>query len=501
LSLLGVDVGTTGVKAAAFDHAGQMLHRGYREYAIAAPQPGWAEWDPEALWQATTQVITEAAGGAQAAGDPVTALAVCCLGLTFVPVDRQGKPTYPVIVAQDTRSAQELHWLKETFGQDRLSAITGLPLSPLYPLSKMLWLRQHLSEAFAATYKILLMHDYICLRLGLPPVTDYSLASSTMAMDRRTRCWSQELLTHAQLDEALLPQIAAAGTVLGPVGRKQAETLGLSPEVRLVVGGFDQMAAALGAGVALPAMAADAIGTVDCITATLPSAAPAEGLLQGGHPRHPHVVSGLDTTLAYCFSGGSVLRWYRDTFGAAEQLAAGRAGLDVYDLLTAQIPAGPSPVMLLPHFLGSGTPSCDPASKGALLGLTLSTTRGDIIKAILEGVSFEMRANLESLAQAGVPVQSVRAVGGGARCPAWLQLKADILGRPVSTVNVSEAGCLAMAMLAGTATGVYGSLAEAVQATVRITAEFQPRDQAVYEERYAIYRDIYPALWLLNRRL
>ena len=196
-----------------------------------------------------------------------------------------------------------------------------------------------------------------------------------------------------------------------------------------------------------------------------------------------------------------LLRWYRDTFGAAEQLVAGRAGLDVYDLLTAQIPAGLSPVMLLPHFLGSGTPSCDPTSKGALLGLTLSTTRGDIIKAILEGVCFEMRANLESLARAGVQVRTVRAVGGGARSPAWLQLKADILGCPVSTVKVSEAGCQAMAMLAGVATGVYGSLVEAVQATVRVSGEFQPRDQEVYEERYAVYRDIYPALRPLNRRL
>jgi xylulokinase len=454
VSLLGVDVGTTGVKAVAFDGAGRMLCYSYREYAIAAPQPGWAEWDPEALWQATAQVITEAAAGAKATGDPVTALAVCCLGLTFVPVDAQGKAVHPFIVAQDTRGVQELRWLEETFGQDRLAAITGLPSSPLYPLSKLLWLRKHRPEVFAVTRKILLVHDYVCLRLGLPPVTDYSLGSSFMVMDRRTHTWSRELLAHAQLDETLLPEMRPAGTTLGTVTEAQASALGLSPRTSVIVGGFDQMAGALGAGLVESGMAVDAIGTVDCITATLPSAAAAEGLLQGRHPRHPHVVAGLDTTLAYCFSGGSVLRWYRDTFGAAEQLVAGRAGLDVYDLLTAQIPAGLSPVMLLPHFLGSGTPSCDPTSKGALLGLTLSTTRGDIIKAILEGVCFEMRANLESLARAGVQVRTVRAVGGGARSPAWLQLKADILGCPVSTVKVSEAGCQAMAMLAGVATGV-----------------------------------------------
>ena len=501
MSLLGVDIGTTGAKALAFNVEGRPLGHAYREYGMREPQPGWAEWDPQCLWESIEAAIGEAGHCAAAMGDPVTALAIACLGLTIVPVDGRGQPTYPFLVAQDARAEAEARWWAETFGAERLSGITGLPLSPLYPIFKITWLKRHRPEVYASTARFLFVHDYACLRLGLPPITDYSLASSSMAFDLRERDWSDQVLAHIALERSQLPQARPAGAVMGAVGREQAAELGLSPKVKVVVGGFDQMAAALGAGVVTPGMAVDSMGTVDCITAALPADADAPGLLAGGHPRHPHLVADQDTTLAYCFSAGSVLRWYRDTFAAQEMTVAARAGLDAYDLVTRQMPHDPSPVMLLPHFLGSGTPTLNPASKGALLGLTLSTTRGDIIKAIMEGDSFEMRTNLESLEQAGVALTEIRAVGGGARSAAWLQLKADILNRRVSTVNVSEGGCLGMAMLAGAATGKYSSLDEAVENLVHVKEEFWPENAELYAHRYAIYRGLYAAIRELSHQL
>jgi xylulokinase len=322
-----------------------------------------------------------------------------------------------------------------------------------------------------------------------------------MAFNLGDRDWSDEVLAHIALDRSRLPEALPAGTVIGAIGREQAEELGLSHNVQVVVGGFDQMAAALGAGVVGPGGAVDSMGSADCITAALAASTDAPGLLAGGHPRHPHLVADRDTTLAYCFSAGSVLRWYRDAFAAQEVAMAARTGSDAYDLLTRQVPPDPSPVMLLPHFAGSGTPASDPASRGALLGLTLATTRGDIIKAILEGVSFEMRMNLESLEEAGVAVTEIRAVGGGALSATWLQLKADILNRRVSTVKVSEGGCLAMAMLAGAGTGEYGSLDEAVENLVEIGEDFWPLSAEPYARRYAIYRGLYDATQELSHQL
>lgn len=500
MSMLGLDIGTTGVKATAFRVDGKPAGSAYREYAASSPRSGWAEWDPGLLWKAVSEVIGGAAGQAQAAGDPVSAMAVCCLGLAFVPVDRHGQPTYPCIVTHDMRAEEEARWLAETFGADQLADITGVPLSSLYPLPKILWLRRYRPEVFAATDRFLFVHDYVALRLGCEPITDRSLASSFLAYDRHACAWSPQILNHANLDAKRLPEIRPSGTIMGRIGRLSRE-LGLSKDVSLVTGGFDQMAAALGAGAAQAGIAADSVGTVDCLTGVFPAGLTACQLARSGHPRHPHVVPGLDTTLAYCLTGGVLLRWYRDTFGMLEQLVATRANLDVYDLLTAEAGDGPSPVMVLPHFGGSGTPSRDPASKGAILGLTTATSRGEIIRAILEGINFEMRLNLESIAGAGVEVHEIRAVGGGARSPLWMQIKADVLGRRVCTVGVSEAGCLAMAMLAGVATGEYRSLQEAVQATVRVTAEFEPSHRSLYEEQFAIYRDVYPALRGVSHRL
>jgi xylulokinase len=228
-----------------------------------------------------------------------------------------------------------------------------------------------------------------------------------------------------------------------------------------------------------------------------------QNLLAGNLPVSPHTAAGMTIVFGYSTTGGALLRWYRDTFGAAELAQARASGRDVYDLILEQASPGPSPVLILPHFVGSGTPWMDAASKGAILGLDLSTTRGQIVKAMLDSVSYEIKLSLDAMEAAGIAVEELRAFGGGARSPLWLQVKADVYGKPVRAMDVAEAPCLGVAILAGAATGAFASVQEGLSRMARVPRTYQPDPAMVerYQERYELFQQIYPTLALLNRRL
>jgi xylulokinase len=247
----------------------------------------------------------------------------------------------------------------------------------------------------------------------------------------------------------------------------------------------------------------DSTGTVECVAVASPRLVLAPELMESNLPIAPHTAPGMYLVLGYSSTGGALLRWYRDNFARAEQQEARRTGQDVYDLILQQATPGPSPVLILPHFVGAGTPSMDAASKGAILGLDLSTTHGQIIKAILDSVSYEVKLSVDAMEAAGIAVRELRAFGGGAKSPLWLQTKADIFGKPVCAVAVSEAPCLGVAILAGVATGVFASLEEALAQMVRIGRTYEP-DLALHErymEKFAVFQQVYPTLAELNHRL
>jgi xylulokinase len=237
-----------------------------------------------------------------------------------------------------------------------------------------------------------------------------------------------------------------------------------------------------------------AIGTVECVTPSLDSFR--EGLGARGFPCYPHVAPGQFVTLGFNFGGGSILRWFRDTLGGEELAEAKRSGRDVYDLLLGAVVTTPGSLLLLPHFAGTGTPWLDPLSKGAIVGLTLGTSKSDLIKAVLEGTTYEIAHNVAEMSAAGVRIEELRAIGGGSRSDKWLQIKADILGLPLARLDVSEAACLGAALLAGAGAGVYHDVAEVAASLARPTRTFEPdaAHHVRHQERLASYRRIYPAL-------
>lgn len=495
MSLLGIDVGTTGCKAIVFRADGEALGRGYREYPHIFPQPGWAEMSSDEVWAATKEAIAEAVSRA-GARDAVKALAVSSQGEGITPIGADGKALDHTILNFDNRATAQAEWWQRQLGKRKLFEITGQPLSAMYSINKVMWWRDNRPELFARAWKFLCYEDLTNLRLCGEAAIDYSLAGRTMAFDVRAGRWSDEILDLAGVERERLATVVPSGTVIGNVRDEVAHELGLPRGVAVVTGGHDQPCGALGSGITQPRIAIDATGTVECITPAFAELKLSDAMLASNYACYHHVVPGMYVTLAFSFTGGSLLRWYRDTLGKQEREDAEAAGMDVYEMMIGLATSGPSPVMVLPHFALPATPWNDPFSKGAMLGLTLATTKGDIIKALLDGVTFEMRLNLDCLERAGVAVEHLRAIGGGAKSPTWLQLKADIFDRPVSSLSVSEAAGLGAALLAGVAVGEYASLDEAASQTIRITRTYQPNPTLVkqYAARYVIYRQLYPML-------
>ena len=497
MSLIGLDIGTTGCKAIVFAADGRILGQGKREYAIDTPHPHWAEQDAELVWQRAWECLVQATAAAPVAADPPQSLALSCQGEAVMPVDAQGRALRPAILGMDTRTVQENGWLVETFGADELFRRTGMPVHTINTLPKLLWLKANEPETWRAAHQFLLYEDFFLRRLGGEAIISGCLASRTQMMDLASGAWAADLLERCGIEPARLARPAApAGGPIGLLRRDLADALGIAGDVVLAAGGHDQACAALGAGVIQPGLAMVSTGTAEVVEVALRSPALDDRLRDGGISVYRHVVPGLYLAMTLNHSGGLLLRWFRDTLGRWQVEVGAITAQDAYDLLLADAPAGPTGLLLLPHFAGSGTPTLDTHSKGALLGLTFGTTQAEIAKAILEGLTFELRINLDLLREAGAPIAELRAVGGGARSPLWLQLKADICNIPLAVPQVTEAACLGAALLGGVAAGVYGSFDEAVQTAVRIRERVEPQteESAAYAPRFELYRQMYPLL-------
>jgi xylulokinase len=498
MSLLGIDVGTTGCKAVVFNEAGKILASAYREYPLQFPETGWIELDSNRVMKSVRDVIREAAGKAKK--DPVRALAVASQGEAVTPVAADGKFLHNGIVTFDTRTAPLVKWWEEKLPRQRIFEISGMPLHGMYTASKIVWWQQNRPEVFAKAKQFLCYQDLLIHQLGLAPAIDLSLAARTMLLDIDQGAWSGELCGIAGIDPARLARPVPAGTVIGEIPAKIAKSFGLPAGVVAVAGGHDQPCGALGAGVVEDGVGTYATGTVECITPAFRKRVTDPRLLQNNIACYPHVVPGLFVALTFNFTGGSLLKWYRDTFAVSEKEKAKKAKKDVYDLILSEIPKDPTSIYILPHFTATGTPHFDTNSKGVIAGLRLSTTRGEIVRAVLEGVTYEMALNASVLGDCGAEIASFRAIGGGAKSATWMQLKADLLGKPVHAMHVSEAVCLGAAILAGTGTGVYKSAREASLKMSKVERTYTPdaRRAGIYAERFAHYKELYPTLanWL-----
>ncbi|MDZ4861013.1 MAG: FGGY-family carbohydrate kinase [Candidatus Hydrogenedentes bacterium] len=501
MSLLGLDVGTTGAKGVAFDLEGKPIAQAYREYPLHSPKPGWLELDPDQVWQLVRDVLSEIASKTR--HDPIRAMAISSQGEAVHAVDKTGACLTHSPVTFDARTAEIPAWWLERKSRYDLAFISGMPLHGMYSLNKILWFKQNQPDVFAKTWKWMCYEDFVQFRLGVTPTMSHSLAARTMALDARQGKWSNELLDIADVPVEMLPDTKPSGAALGTIPDAVATEIGLPRGIVVSTGGHDQPAGALGAGIFASGEAVYATGTVDCICPIFDNYAVTKQTVAANLCCYPSCVPGLFASIAFNFTGGSLLKWYRDTFAGEERRLAAESGRDVYEVLCGNIPDFPENLIILPHFTVTGTPYFDTASRGAILGLTLNTTREEIVSAILSGVTYEMKLNLEVLQSAGTGITRLRAIGGGAKSRIWIQRKADIMGVPVAVLATTEAAALGVALLAGHAAGLVRDVRAALASAVRIeyVCDPDPLRSREYEKRYNVYRDVYGSLKDINHRL
>lgn len=499
MAYMGLDVGTSGVKATVVDEGGASLFSASREYDLSFPKPGWVELHPEVVWAAAAEAIRAVCA---AYGQPIQALSIASFGEAAAMLDDSDRPIGPSIFFTDVRGSEQVQRVCEILGRESLEGRTGMPVNFMYTLMKLIWLHENQPERFSRIRKLLPFGAYVAYRLTDEAAVDYSLASRMLLFNRQEAAWDREVLDAFSIDENWLPRLVPAGRPVGAVRPAVAESLGLSEDTLVVSGVHDQIAAALGAGVVQPGDAADGIGSSECITAMIGEGIDYKGLHRQSICAEPYAMDDRFVALIFNNTSGSALKWYKNTFEEELMKRADREGKSVYELLNDRMASSPSPLLFLPHLAGAGTPTMDSAATGLISGLTLSTTRADVYRAILEGMNFEMRLNLQILTDCGLEIPLLTAVGGGSVSERVLKIKASILDRPIRTVENPHSGTVGLAILCAVALGRYTSIPEAVSAIVRERAIIEPNPEwrTIYQQKYEQYSRLYPAGKMIYNR-
>ncbi len=456
--LVGLDVGTSGVKAVAISPQGEVLASAEHGYPLATPQPGWAEQDPDDWWEASQRALSD------------LALEPASIGFSgqmhgLVALDEHDRVLRPAILWNDQRTAAECAEIEERLGFERLVELTGNRALTGFTAPKLLWLRRHEPETFARIRRILLPKDYVRLRLTGEHAIDVADASGTLLFDVRERRWSEEVLEALDIPGSWLP----------PVHESTA-----------IAGAGDQAAGALGVGIDRPGPLSVVLGTSGVVFAALPAYRP-----DPAARLHVfcHAVPETWHAMGVMLSAAGSLRWLRDILGGSgyDELAQAAAGW----------PPGAEGLLFAPYLAGERTPHADPDARGAFTGLSLRHDGGALVRAVLEGVAYGLRDSLELLRELGVEASVGRVSGGGARSELWRRIIASVLGIPLErTAGAEEGAAFGAALLGGVAGGVFADAAEAVGACVRVTDRTDP-DPAwttAYQEGYARFRELYPAL-------
>ena len=492
MKIAGLDIGTTGCKLTVFDEQGHDLGKAYRDYPVRRQVSGH-EIDISVVMDSVYAVIREMT----AQYPDIGGIGVTSFGETFVMTDAAGTPLHTAMLYTDPRGAEECAELVKKLGADSIARISGLAPHEMYSVCKIMWLKKHQPEVYQAAKHIFLIGDYVAWHLTGVAQIDYSLATRSMAFDIGKLDWSEEILNAAGIDASLLSKPVPTGTAAGCVTKAAAEKTGLNPACQIVTVSHDQVAAAVGAGAFDGETAVDGAGTVECLTPiydTLPDIAV---MSKGCFSVVPYVIPGKYVAYAFSYTGGALIQWCVNTFAKAEAQEAAQQGISVNTLLEQRYDnQEPTGLLVLPHFAGAATPYMDTGSRGAILGLTAGTTLPDIYRACMEGVAYEMRLNYDALADSGIHFSKLHATGGGAKSKVWMQMKADILNLPITSLKTSDAGTVGSAMLTGVAVGVFRDLAEAAAIMVRQLETYQPdpRRHEQYMRIYERYRKVYHAV-------
>ena len=485
MKFCGLDVGTSGPKAVIFDENGVQCTTSFRPYDLALKSDGTRTLDASDIWEKAKIVLGEASRQAEG---KIDALAVSSFGEAFVCIDEADREISEVMIYTDRRGEREYFEAMKQSSNLEIAQICGLPPSTTYSISKMLHIKYNLPDIYEKTKKMLLIEDYINYKLTGSAIGDYSVACRTMLFDVHQREWSALLLQKFGIDRAKLSDTVATGTVIGSVLRSVAQETGLPQHTKVVAGGHDQPMAALGAGIRKNSTVCS-MGTSECMTPVFDGALPAEITLKSSMSSEPMWEKNKFCSLAYNATSGLAIKWFFDTYASEFEKPP-------YSLFEQHMPSDPTRLFIQPYLMGTGTPYNDHRARFALIGSDAGTTKYDIYKSIMEGLELDQRLNFELLREQGVSIESIVSVGGGAGSKPWMQIKADIMQVPVSTLQCKEAGALGCVVACGYALGCYSSMEEAGQIMSHIESTVEPNRQnrALYDEKFDLYQHLHSDL-------
>lgn len=499
--LLGIDIGSTSLKAVAFDRSGAILASGSRPTERLHPDPAhadWTVWDPAQIWNGACASVRETLAKLE---DPaaVAAVAVTGMGMDGVPVDDEGQWLYPFISWLCPRTEPQREWWEANIGAPKTFAVGGNTLWRYSTALRLLWMAEHEPKILARTRKWLLIEDFVNFMLCGREATDYSMASCTLLFDQKTRGWSKEMLQLSGIDGRLLCDPKPSGTLLGMVSPAAAKATALREGTPVVLGGHDYLCGALPVGAFAPGVLLDVSGTWEVVQATLPRPVLTPELQRIGATVECHVARDQYSAMGAAVSA-DMLEWYRKEYGFEAKARAVERGCADWDTLmeeAAASPPGSRGVLFLPHMAGSGCPVVDTRSLGGFVGLSSTTSRGDILRALIEGLDYQLLDIIGRMqAAVGFDAEKLVVVGGAARNPFWMQNKADVIGRRIEVPEVQDATPLGAAMLAGIGAGIYRDERDAYECVRREGPTYEPdlRVTERYAKWFEMYKMVYPAL-------
>jgi len=493
LYVAALDLGTTGCRTFIFDLAGTTISSDYQEWESFYPSPSYVEQDANIWWDSIKKTIERAVKKSGIDKTDIVSLSVTNQRETIVPVDKEGNPLHNALVWQDRRTINQVDFIEKVVGIEKVYKTTGLTIDPYFSATKILWFKDNKPEIYSKTHKFLLVSDFIIHKLTGKFYTDFSNASRTMLFDINNLHYSDEIASDLEIDLDKMPEVLKSGI---DIGEMTTDDTMFDKKTLVVTGAGDQQSAALGVGVVSPGEIKCTTGTGSFILAFLgePNFDPQKRVLCSCH-----AVPGTWVQEASIFTSGATLRWFRDQVGQAESEVAKEKGQDPYELMTAQAkesPIGAKGLILIPHLVGSGAPHWNPHAKGLLFGLALGHQRKDIYRAVLEGVAFEIRKNIEVFKELGIEPKELKLTGGGSRSDIWNQIITDVLGITCVRNVIEEATSLGAAILAASGAGLFPDISKAAENLCKVDKKWVPNvnHSKFYEKMYNFSYELYNLL-------
>jgi len=495
--LLGVDVGTTNVRSFIFNEKGEVLGQAFQELEIYRPKHDWAEEEPEELWRATLETMKRSVKASKISPDDVAMISFSAQMHGMSMIDREGNVLVRLLTWLDLRAAPECEKLSEIMGSYELYTRTGCPPIFVYPLVKILWVKENMPKIFEQCYKILSAKDYITYRMLGEPYLDRSVAAGSQLLNIHKLKWDDRILEIADIDEDKLPVLRDGNEVVGELPGTIAKLTGLKAGIPIILGASDGALSNVGLGSVEEGVAAASIGSSGAIRVI--SNKPFIDKSRDMRFFCYHVAKNWWLPGGAINNAGIILRWFRDVFGQPEIEAAQQRGVDPYEVIAEKastVKPGAGGLIMVPFFAGERFPVRDHKARGVIFGLTLAHGRAHLIRAIMESVVFTLKWIMEAMEEQGLAINEVRVSGGGARSHIWRQIQADVLGKPVAHTKIEEASALGTAMLAAISLGIYKDLNDASRNMVKIVERHTPNPEVhqKYESMFQMYKELYGAL-------